>query len=107
MSMAEALETTHLYLLSLLNSSIMKFLLKSSADFWQGSFYQVREEFLNLVPVKKPDKSCFEAIKEIAALAKAVTRGDVSKIIEIEKILYELYQIEPKMTEIQQYLTTR
>lgn len=85
----------------------MKFLLKSTADFWQGNFYQVREEFLALIPVRIPDKSCFKEIKEIVALAKMVTRGEDSKIAEIEKSLLKLYKLESKKMEIQQFLATR
>ena len=107
MEQDEALDTANYYLLSLLNSSIVKFLLKSTADFWQGNFYQVREEFLDLIPVRIPDKSCFEEIKEIVALAKMVTHGEDSKIAEIEKSLLKLYKLESKEMEIQQFLATR
>jgi len=107
MNQQEALETVTYYLLSLLNSSIVKFLLKSTADFWQGNFYQVREEFLNHIPVRIPDKSCFEDVKEIVTLAKMVTCGEDSKIAEIEKLLLKLYKLESKQTEIQQFLATR
>jgi hypothetical protein len=106
MKQDEALETVNYYLLSLLNSSIVKFLLKSTADFWQGNYYQVREEFLDLIPVRIPDRSCFEEIKEIVTHAKMVTYGEDSKIAEIEKLLLKLYKLESKKTEIQQFLAT-
>ena len=85
----------------------MKFLLKSTADLWQGSFYQVREEFLDLVPIRIPDRSCFEEIREIVALAKRVTYGEDSKIAEIEELLLKLYRLESRKTEIQQFLAKR
>jgi len=74
MKQHEGFEATNYYLLSLLNSSIVKFLLKSTADFWQGNFYQVQEEFLNLIPVRVPDRSCLQEVEEIISLAKGNSR---------------------------------
>jgi hypothetical protein len=106
MNQNEAAEATLFFVLSFLNSSLVKFLLKTTADFWQGSFYQVQEEFLKALPLRKPDKACLQDIRTIVALAKQVVQGEASRIIEIERLLFKLYRIESRENEIRQYLET-
>lgn len=103
----EAHDTAIYYLLSILNSSITRFLLKSTADFWQGNYYQVQEGFLDSIPVKSPDTSCLKEVKKIAGLARMVTRGQDSGIAEIESLLFKLYGQELKAGEIEQFLAKR
>jgi len=103
----EAVENACYYLLSFLNSTIVKFLLKSTADFWQGNYYQVREGFLSDIPVRLPDRSCVKEINEIVKLAKMVTYGKDSKIEEIDNLVFKLYKQESTKIEIQQFLATR
>jgi hypothetical protein len=84
-----------------------KFLLKSSSDFWQGDFYQVRKEFLTSLPIKVPDESTVSCFTEVSSLAKQVLNGETSKITQIEEKLYKLYDIQSKQSNVQEYLQAR
>lgn len=93
------------YLLSVLNSAIVRFLLKSSADFWQGGFYQVREEFLKSIPVKLPSKANMADMKSIVKHASAM--GSERKAGDIEKRILEYYGLASKKSQIYEFLEAR
>jgi len=81
------------FCLALLNSEIVKFLVRNSADSWQGEYYQVREDTLADVPVKNPskvDKAMFEGV--IAAV-KGVLEGKEEPKAANSEIL-RLYGLE-------------
>lgn len=106
MKTAEAIESACYYLLAILNSTLTEFLLKSTADFWQGNYYQVREGFLRGIPIRLPSKSCFREISRIVKLAKMIALGKDS-IEEIENLLFKLYKQESAKNEIRRFLATR
>jgi TaqI-like C-terminal specificity domain len=93
------------YLLSILNSAIVRFLLKSSADFWQGGFYQVREEFLESIPVKLPIK---ENLADVKSIVKYVIDSKFEGNVQyVDKRLLEYYGLAAKQNQISEFLKAR
>ncbi len=94
------------YLLSILNSKIVEFLLKSTSDFWQGNYFAVREDFLKGIPVRLPQKSTLETIQSIIAKAKDVFSGHAHPG-EVDSVVFKLYGQEENFQQIESYLRSK
>ncbi len=96
-------ESALLFLLALLNSSMVKFLLKSTADTWQGQFYQVREDFLDGIPVKGPSAGNKVRIRRIVKEVKDVLSGKATNSAADAGIT-RIYGLTPESVFIRKYL---
>jgi hypothetical protein len=96
----EAIEAICYYLLAFLNSVVVKFLLKSTADFWQGSYYQVQDTFLSRLPIRRINEINLKAFQDIVHLSKLVVGGQTSKVLEIENIILRIYELESEKTKL-------
>jgi hypothetical protein len=95
------------FLLAILNSAIVKFLLKSTADFYGDDFYQVTKQFLRGIPIKIPHRNNVSAIRKIASLSSEMVSEGKSVSEEIETLVFSLYGLESKRDIIQSFLDSR
>jgi len=81
------------FCLALLNSSIMKFLIRHSMDSWQGGYYQVRDDTLAGVPVKNPTDRNEEMFKKAIIAANGALEGRAESD-ETESAILQLYDLK-------------
>lgn len=94
------------FCLALLNATTTKFLLLSSADAWQGDFYQIREDLLGQIPIPFPLDSNVRAIKNVIRRAKRFMAGEGSSF-EIDRAILRLYDVKSQEALMREYLTKK
>jgi hypothetical protein len=92
-----------LFCVALLNSSIPKLLVKSSADAWQGEFYQVREDIIGLIPFKMPSEENVEQFQKIIEVTECVLEKRATTDDADHAILC-LYDLESERGSILDYI---
>jgi hypothetical protein len=93
-------------LLGILNSSIVKYLLKSRQDSWQGGFYQVPEAFLETIPIPNIGPRTLKEIASMTRLVDEFLRGTIDSEA-IDHSVAEIFGVSDQRAAIQEYLTSR
>ena len=95
-----------LFLLGLLNSNIFKVLLRSTADTWQGGFYQVREDLLSQIPVLIPSEKNRRRFRLIVDVVGEVANGRGNPD-QVNGEIFRLYGQARNRQSIVRFLSSR
>jgi len=82
-----------LFCVAVLNSSLMKLVLKSSSDACQGNFLQVREDSIGLFPIKILAKGVMKNVRHIVSLTNGAL-ADSEKRKDVDKAVIQLYGLK-------------
>ncbi len=93
------------FLLSLLNSNLIKYYIQSHASLKAGGYYTYSSNILNQIPIKKisvnEQKPFIELINQILAAKKQNPAADTSALEkEIDQLVYQLYGLTEEEIQI-------
>ncbi len=103
---------TYLYVLGLLNSSLIQFFYQNISVPKAGGFFAYKTQFLKLIPIKNSNSATREKIVELvreivkAASANRYLNDQVAKDkvhkheSQIDQMVYELYDLTPEEIEV-------
>ncbi len=95
-----------LYLIAILNSSVVKFLLKSTSDFWQGNYYAVRKDFLKTIPIPLPRRHNVMLIRKVVKEANRIVKGNKDGR-KADKFVFDLFDQSESRDSISAYLSLK
>lgn len=99
-------DKTYLFLLGILNSSVVKFLLKSRQDSWQGGFYQVPEDFLQSIPIPNISRRSLSRFLALTQLVETATSG-LGDQESVDVQVSELYGLQKALASMRTFLSSR
>lgn len=91
------------FILSILNSNVSKYLMKSTCPIKQGGFFKISSEYLNKFPIPNTDeKTQIQLVHLVDKVLEARQQGkdSVGFEREIDELVYKMYDITSKEVEI-------